>query len=200
MGGVSIPIRLYLIVHAEAALGKHLESSADICTKRNNIVIGQRDRVVPGNLVIINTSAVHGCTVLDKDCLLRVSFDRRMEVWFKYIDFGVKLHACMVAGHDSTVDPTIICSGNEVLRVTLGCSPDLDGVIVLVQLDRTSGWEDAICERGKGYACCEGGVSRCRLLLVSGREREREKVYFRVKGHGKDEWQADTHGSVWQGF
>ena len=59
----------------------------------------------------------------------------------------------MVAGYDIAVDPAVVCSGEQVLRGVLRSSSDLDGLIVLMKVDRTCGGEDAGCQGCEGDVC-----------------------------------------------
>lgn len=70
---MNLQIWQYLIIHTEAAFWVCLDASLDLCTERYNVVVGQGDGVVLGDLFVIDTGTMHGLGVLDEYSLYNVS-------------------------------------------------------------------------------------------------------------------------------
>lgn len=133
---MNLQIRQKLIIDTEAALWVGLDASLDLCSEGYNIVVGQRDRVILGDLFVVDAGAMHRIGVLDEYSLHCVSSVQYHNGESGYIptnlQLRVKIEACMVAGHDIAIDPAVVCSCYEVLQRVLRGSPDRDGLIIFV--------------------------------------------------------------------
>ena len=79
---------------------------------RSNVVVGQGDGVVLGNLFVVDAGTMHGFGVLDEYCLHYVSsvqyHNGKSGCIPTNLQTRVELEACMVAGHNIAIDPAVV--------------------------------------------------------------------------------------------